>query len=161
MNWATCITSINLNTFFFAQSPYYEEIWVVWFIEILKVPKTAVCLSIHTQVIWGFSGGAGGKEPTCQCRRQKRFGLDPWVGRIPEGGNGNPLQYSCLEHPRDRGAWWATVHRVVKSRTQLKQLSIHTRMHPGHTNNRHARGDKPKMQNRSSIVGGERGLGYT
>ena len=38
-------------------------------------------------------------------------------------GNGNLLQYSCLENPMDRGAWWATVHRVTKSRTQLKQLS--------------------------------------
>ena len=115
--------------FFFAQRPCFEKIWVVRFIEILKVPKIAVCLSIHTQVTWGFPGGAGGKEPTCQCRREKRFGLDPWVGRIPGGGNGNPLQYSCLEHPRDRGAWWATVHRVVKSYTQLKQLSTHTHTH--------------------------------
>ena len=38
-------------------------------------------------------------------------------------GNGNPLQYSCLENPMDRGAWWATVHGVVKSQTRLKQLS--------------------------------------
>ena len=40
-------------------------------------------------------------------------------GKIPGEGNGNPLQYSCLENPMDRGAWWATVHRVAKSRTQL------------------------------------------
>ena len=39
------------------------------------------------------------------------------------GGNGNPLQYSCLENPRDRGAWWAAVYGVAQSRTQLKQLS--------------------------------------
>ena len=38
-------------------------------------------------------------------------------GRSPGGGNGNPLQYSCLENPMDRGAWWATVHRVAKSGT--------------------------------------------
>ena len=38
-------------------------------------------------------------------------------------GNGNPLQYSCLENPMDGGAWWATVHGVAKSRTQLKQLN--------------------------------------
>ena len=38
-------------------------------------------------------------------------------------GNGKPLQYSCLENPRDRGAWWAAVHRVPQSRTRLKQLS--------------------------------------
>ena len=44
-------------------------------------------------------------------------------GRSSGEGNGNPLQYSCLENPRDRGAWWATVHGVTKSQTQLKQLS--------------------------------------
>ena len=40
-------------------------------------------------------------------------------GRSPGGGHGNPLQYSCLENPMDRGAWQATVHGVAKSRTQL------------------------------------------
>ena len=46
--------------------------------------------------------------------------------RFPGGGHGNPLWYSCLENPMDRGAWWATVHRVAKSRTQLKRLSTHS-----------------------------------
>ena len=41
--------------------------------------------------------------------------------------NGNPLQYSCLENPMDRGAWWATVHRLAKSWTRLKRLNAHTR----------------------------------
>ena len=49
----------------------------------------------------------------------------PWSGRSPRGGHGNPLQYSCLENPMDRGAWWATVQRAAKSRTQLKWLSTH------------------------------------
>ena len=44
-------------------------------------------------------------------------GLIPRSGRSPGGGHGNPLQYSCLENPMDRGAWRATVHRVAKSRT--------------------------------------------
>ena len=43
-------------------------------------------------------------------------------------GNGNPLQYSCLENPVDRGAWWVVVHRVAQSWTRLKQLSMHTCM---------------------------------
>ena len=47
-------------------------------------------------------------------------------GRSPGEGHGSPLQYSCLENPKDRGAWWATVHRVTKSRTRLKRLSTHT-----------------------------------
>ena len=41
----------------------------------------------------------------------------PGLRRSPEGGNGNPLQYSCLENPTDRGTWWATVHGIRKSHT--------------------------------------------
>ena len=47
-------------------------------------------------------------------------------GRSPGGGHGNPLQYSCLENPMDRGAWWSRVHGVIKSWTHLKQLSVYT-----------------------------------
>ena len=47
-------------------------------------------------------------------------GSVPGSGRSPEGGHGNPLQYSCLENPMDRGGWQATVHRVTKSQTRLK-----------------------------------------
>ena len=43
----------------------------------------------------------------------------PGSGKYPGGGHGNPLQYSCLENPMDRGTWWATVHGVTKSWTQL------------------------------------------
>ena len=46
-------------------------------------------------------------------------GSIPGSGRSPGEGNGNPLLYSCLENPMDRGAWWATVHGVTKSQTQL------------------------------------------
>ena len=49
----------------------------------------------------------------------------PGSGRSPRGGNGNPLHYSCLVNPMDRGAWWAIVHRVEKSRTRLKPLSTY------------------------------------
>ena len=55
-------------------------------------------------------------------------GSIPGLGRSPGEGNGNPLQYSCLENPMDRGAWWATVHRTAKSRTQLEQLSTRTQL---------------------------------
>ena len=53
----------------------------------------------------------------------KDVGSIPGLGRFPGGGHGNPLQYSCLENPTDRGAWRTTVHGVAKSHTQLKQLS--------------------------------------
>ena len=59
----------------------------------------------------GFPGGTSGKEPPCQCRRHKRLGLIPGSGRSAGGRHGNPLQYSCLENPTDRGVWRATVHR--------------------------------------------------
>ena len=52
-------------------------------------------------------------------------GLIPGSGRSPGEGNGNPLQYSCLENPMDRGAWWATVHGVAKSRTRLSDFTIY------------------------------------
>ena len=66
-----------------------------------------------------FPGGTVGKEPTCRCRRCKRLGSTPGLGRSPGGGHGNPLQYSCLKNPMDKGAWRATVHGVRKSRTRL------------------------------------------
>ena len=52
-------------------------------------------------------------------------GSVPGLGRSPGEGHGNPLQYSCPENPMGRGAWWAMVHRVVKSQTQLNRLSTH------------------------------------
>ena len=67
----------------------------------------------------GFPGGTSGKESACKFRRH---GFE----RAPGEGNGIPLQYSCLENPMDRGAWWAILHRVAKSQTRLKQLSTHT-----------------------------------
>ena len=73
-----------------------------------------------------FPGGATGKESTCQCRRCKSCGFNPRVGKIHGGGHGNPFQYSCLGNPMDRGAWRATFHKVPKSWTRLKQLSMHT-----------------------------------
>ena len=51
-------------------------------------------------------------------------GSVPGLGRSPGKGHGNPLQYSCVENPMDRGAWWAIVHWVTNSRTQLKRLSM-------------------------------------
>ena len=60
-------------------------------------------------------GFPGWEEFAYQFRRHR---FDPWVRKIPpQEGTGNPLQYSCLENPMDRGAWWATVHGVAKSQT--------------------------------------------
>ena len=77
-----------------------------------------------------------GKEPACNARETRDMGSVPGWGRYPEGEQGNPLQYSCLENPMDRGAWKAIVsckelHRVAKSQSQLKGLSIHARVGSG------------------------------
>ena len=60
------------------------------------------------------------KEPICQA---VDMGSIPGSGRSPGVGNGNPLQDSCLENPRDMGAWWAAVYGITQSRTRLKWLS--------------------------------------
>jgi hypothetical protein len=56
-------------------------------------------------------------------------GSMPGLGRAPGGGQGNPLQYSCLENPMDRGACWAIVHRATPSWTRLNQLNTHASLH--------------------------------
>ena len=88
---------------------------------------------------WGINlpGGASGKEPSCQLRRNPWgcWGLDT-TERLPfhfslsciGEGNGNPLQCSCLENPRDGRAWWAAVYGVAQGRTQLKRLSNSSRV---------------------------------
>ena len=87
-------------------------------------------MSNWTELNWwaneGFPRGTSGKESNCQCRRHKRLGFNPWVGKISWRRYGNPLQHSCLENPLDRGAWWATVHGLEKSPTGL---SNSVRMH--------------------------------
>ena len=67
-----------------------------------------------------------GKESACNATDTGNVGSAPGLGRAPGGEHGSPLQYSCLKNPMDKGAWRTTVHRVRKSRTQLKQLSTHT-----------------------------------
>ena len=83
---------------------------------------TYIYIYIHTYfqvvlVVKNLSANAG---------ELRDMGSIPGLGRFPgEGeGNGKPLQYSCLENPMDRGAWWATVHGIAKSCTWLKRLSI-------------------------------------
>ena len=63
------------------------------------------------------------KNPPANAGDIRDTGSIPGLGRSPGRGHGNPLQYSCLENPMDRGAAWATVYRVIKSWTGLKQLS--------------------------------------
>ena len=64
-----------------------------------------------------FRGFPGGSDSKASAGNAGDPGLIPGSGRSPGEGNGNPLQYSCLENPMDRGAWWATVHGVAESDT--------------------------------------------
>ena len=72
---------------------------------------------------WNFSSGSVVKESSCNIGDA---GLIPRWEISPGEGNGNPLQYSCLGNPMDRGAWQATVQKVTQSQTPLKQLSTNT-----------------------------------
>ena len=76
---------------------------------------------LPTPVFLGFPGGSEGKE---SARSVRDLGSIPGLGRSPGEGNGNPLQYSCLENPMDGGAWWAIVHRVTKSWTRLSDFTF-------------------------------------
>ena len=77
-------------------------------------------ISVDLQLCQLFPGGSDGKE---SARSVGDLSSIPGSGRSPGEGNGNPLQYSCLENPMDGGAWWATVHRVTKSQTRLSDFT--------------------------------------
>ena len=72
--------------------------------------------NIQRTYFGGFPDGSDDKESACNAGD----GFDPWVGKITWRREWGPSQYSCLENPIDRGAWWATVHGVTKRRTQLR-----------------------------------------
>ena len=69
------------------------------------------------------------KNPPANAGDVREGGLIPGLGRSPGGEHDNPLQFSCLERTIDRGAWRATNHRITKSWTQLKRLSMHARVY--------------------------------
>ena len=76
-------------------------------------------------LLLGLPKWLSGKESACQCRRHRRGRFDPWVGKIPGGENGNPLQCSCLENPMDRGVWRATVHKGHKESDTTEHAQRH------------------------------------
>ena len=80
----------------------------------------------HSNIPSGFPGGSVVKNLPVNVGDIRDVGLILGSGRFPGGGNGNPLQYSCLEDPMDRKAWWSIVYRVTKSQTRLKQPSTYT-----------------------------------
>ena len=80
--------------------------------EVDQRTRVPLMRSVQMNKSLGTEGGPGGARG--RCRRHKRRGSVPGLGRPPGGGQGNPLQQSCLENPTDRGAWRATVPRVAE-----------------------------------------------
>ena len=72
---------------------------------------------MNTSTLWASQVALGLKTLPASIRDARDVGLIPGSGRSPGEGNGNLPQYSCLENPMDRGAWWATVHGVAVSQT--------------------------------------------
>ena len=79
--------------------------------------EEVLCFAQYYLSIWGFPGGSVVKHQSANAGDEGDLGSILGLGRSPGGRNVNSLWYSCLENPMDRGAWWATVHRVAKSRT--------------------------------------------
>ena len=82
--------------------------------------------------LYGFPRGTGGKKSTYNAGDLRDTGSMPGSGRSPGGGNGNPLQHSCLRNPIGRGAWWATVHGVTKKSDTTEHLSTQRIKAPSH-----------------------------
>ena len=91
----------------------------------------------------------GGKTPACQCKRHRDAGSTPGSGRSPAVGNGNLIQYSCLENSVDRGAWWATGHGAAKNGTWLSNWAHRKQKHPARSTQR---------KNSSPIVSGSKDM---
>ena len=104
---------IKFNCTPLKQNVFKKTNYHITYIQLTPLRKTGV-----------FPDGTRGEEPACQWKRHRRCRFDPWVGKIPGGMHGNPLQYSSLENSMNRGAWRATVHSISESKTWLKWLSM-------------------------------------
>ena len=116
-NWGVLVTHENLGDGREHVSP-----WVV--------SRNANWLPLRSELIMnektqGLPWCLSGKESACNAGAAGHVGSIPGSERFPQEGHGNWLQCSSLENPIDRGGWQATVHRITKNRTQLKQLSTH------------------------------------
>ena len=105
------------------QSMELQRVWHDWatslhFISLHQDKKIQITKIMKER---SFPGGSVGRESTCNAGDPSST---PGWGRSPGEGNGNPLQYSCLENPTDRGAQWAPVHGVAKSQTRLSDFTF-------------------------------------
>ena len=138
---STCYLIITDNSFSFIWFEHIKYICIVSYIDqflkiyisiLVPVPHCWIGFITYSIIsklgpIWASQVAPVVKNPPANAVYLGVAGSVPGLG-IPLGeGNSNPLWYFCLENLMDRGAWWATVHRVAKSRTQLKWLSTHAR----------------------------------
>ena len=125
LNFHICVTQLYI---FVMQDIFSLSIMALRSIQIIACINNLFffyyCLLFHGMNL-GFPGGAICREPTCHCRRHERCGFDPWVREMPWRRAWNPFQYFCLENPMDSRSWQGMVHRVIKSQTWLKRLSMH------------------------------------
>ena len=111
----------------------FGSVPTIWYPDVSRVPwapnkpsgATFALLTIHLSPKSG-TNGAVVKNQLDKAGEARDLGSIPGSGKSPEGGNGNLLQYSCLENSMDRGAWQATVHGVAKSWTQLSVHVLNT-----------------------------------
>ena len=104
-------TQTIIDTHYYIQLYMHPILYIHTF---LYIHIVCVCACVCIYIYMGFTGGSDGKESACSAGDP---GSIPEWERSPGGGNGNPLQYSCLKNPMAGGARWATVHGVVQSRT--------------------------------------------
>ena len=127
--------SFSLRSFFCSRIPFRtpHHIYLSWLLRLLlAVTAFQTFLSLTTlRVLRSISQVLASQvllvveNPPTNAGDIRDAGLIPESGGSPGGGHGNPLQYSCLENPMDRGAWWATTCKFAKSWTPLKWLSTH------------------------------------
>ena len=110
----------------FAYHRAFLNYWQGW--EGKGGPQNILQTLIKFNKICGLPWWLRGKESTCNAGDPRDASSVPGSGRSPGGGHCNPLQYSCLENPMDRGVWWATDHSVAKSQTWLKWLRTHSKI---------------------------------
>ena len=97
------------------------KFWTLWVCECVWEREQESSRAYH---LLGFPSGTVVKNLPANAGDSRDTGLIPGSGRSPGGGHGNPLQYSCLENSMDRGAWWAAVHGIAKSRTWLSMYTL-------------------------------------